>query len=201
VLFQGLYLLTSIGLNITKQTRYYPVATSIAAATSVGANLVLIPRFGAIGAAWANALAYATLAVVAMRLSQRFYPIRYEWARIARVAVAGVVAWGLSMLLVPRGLRPFLGLLAHGTIVLGCYPALLFGMGFYRARELAILREVAGRLGRRAGPVRVGDNVEAAGEIVSVTTSDETGGAPGVEVDGPARPLEDAVARPRGDAP
>ena len=36
VLFQGVYLLTSIGMNITKQTRYYPVATVAAAATSVG---------------------------------------------------------------------------------------------------------------------------------------------------------------------
>ena len=43
VLFQGVYLLTSIGMNITKQTRYYPVATIAAAATSVSANLVLVP--------------------------------------------------------------------------------------------------------------------------------------------------------------
>jgi hypothetical protein len=136
-----------------------------------------------------------------MRLSQRFYPIRYEWSRIARIAVAGVVSWGLSMLLVPGGLRPSWGLLAHGTMVLGCYPVLLFAMGFYQSRELAVLRDVARRLGRRAAPVTVGDSVEAAGEIVSVTTSDETGGAPGGEVDGPPRPLENGVARPRGDAP
>jgi O-antigen/teichoic acid export membrane protein len=130
----GVYLLTSIGLNITKQTLLSGRHVDCVAATSVGANLILIPRFGAIGAAWANALAYATLAVVAMRLSQRFYPIRYEWARIARIAVAGVVSWGLSMLLVPGGLRPLWGLLAHGTMVLGCYPV-LFAMGFYQARS------------------------------------------------------------------
>ncbi len=33
VLFQGIYLLTSIGLNITKRTAYYPVATVAAAAS------------------------------------------------------------------------------------------------------------------------------------------------------------------------
>ena len=29
VFFQGVYLLTSIGLNITKRTQYYPVSTAI----------------------------------------------------------------------------------------------------------------------------------------------------------------------------
>ena len=51
VLLQGVYLLTSIGLNITKRTQYYPVATMAAAATNVGLNFLLIPRFGIVGAA------------------------------------------------------------------------------------------------------------------------------------------------------
>ncbi len=67
VVFQGIYLLTSIGLNITKQTKYYPIATGAAAVASVGANLVLIPRFGVMGAAWSNTMAYAVLAITAMR--------------------------------------------------------------------------------------------------------------------------------------
>lgn len=178
VLFQGVYLLTSIGLNITKQTRYYPLATAVGAVTSVGANLILIPRFGVIGAAWANALAYAALAVVAMRLSQHFYPIRYEWPRLARVGAAGLVSWAAAMTLVPEGLRPFWGLLARGTTVALGYPALLFATGFYHPREMAVLRELLGRLRRRTAVVAVGDSVEAAGEIVSMPTADETSAAP-----------------------
>ena len=46
VFLQGVYLLTSIGLNITKRTQYYPVATMTAAATNVGLNFLLIPRYG-----------------------------------------------------------------------------------------------------------------------------------------------------------
>ena len=44
VFFQGIYLLTSIGLNITKRTQFYPVATMTAAATNVGLNFLLIPQ-------------------------------------------------------------------------------------------------------------------------------------------------------------
>ena len=78
VALQGTYLLTSIGLNITKRTEYYPVATGIAAATSVAMNLALIPRFGIVGSAVANTLAYAVLAAVSWRFSQQLYPIEYR---------------------------------------------------------------------------------------------------------------------------
>ena len=88
VLFQGVYLLTSIGLNITKHTQYYPVSTIVGAGCNVGLNFVLIPRFGIIGAAWANAAAYAVQAAVAYAFAQRFYPIAYEVGRLTRVAVA-----------------------------------------------------------------------------------------------------------------
>ena len=62
VVLQGVYLLTSIGLNITKRTEFYPVATGLAAATSIGAGLALVPGYGVQGAAAANALSYAVLA-------------------------------------------------------------------------------------------------------------------------------------------
>ena len=108
VLFQGLYLLTSIGLNITKHTQYYPVSTMAGAACNVGLNIVLIPRFGIVGAAWANAAAYGLQAGIAFLLSQRFYPIRYETGRLARVAAAGMLAYVAATAL--PAARPLAGL-------------------------------------------------------------------------------------------
>jgi O-antigen/teichoic acid export membrane protein len=173
VLFQGVYLLTSIGLNITKQTALYPVATAAAAAASVAANLVLVPRFGAVGAAWSNAVAYAVLAGVAMRLSQRHYPIRYEWDRIVRIALSGTGAWLAAVILVPERLPALVGLLAHGAVVLAVYPALLWVLGFYAPREMALLAGLAARARRSRPPAAVEEAAELAGEIVSATP-DET---------------------------
>ena len=110
----AIYLLTSIGLNITKQTRFYPVATMAAASASIVGNVVLVPRFGALGAAWTNAAAYVVLASVAFVLSQRVYPIPLEWGRLARLAIAATVAWLLASQLPaivatarrPAGARP-----------------------------------------------------------------------------------------------
>ena len=93
VLFYGVYLLTSIGLNITGRTRFYPVTTAIGAAVNIGLNFLLIPRFGIIGAAWANAAAYALQAALALGFSQRFYPVAYESGRLSRAVGAALVAY------------------------------------------------------------------------------------------------------------
>jgi O-antigen/teichoic acid export membrane protein len=148
VVFHGVYLLTSIGMNITKSTRLYPVATTIAAVTSLTGNLVLVPMFGPIGAAWSNALAFATLATVAMRLAQRVYPMTYEWGRIVRLAIAGAVSYLLTWL-IPTGWPAWLGLLTRGTLVCVTYPVLLLALGFYHRDETAFVLGIVERLRNR----------------------------------------------------
>ncbi len=176
VVFQGVYLLTSIGLNITKSTKMYPVATAVAATVSIVGNLVLVKMFGAIGAAWSNAIAFATLAAVAMYLSQRVYPMTYEYGRIARLAAAGIGAYAVTLLL-PASWPAWLGFLTRGTLVCVAYPALLLVLGFYHADETAFVMSVIDRLRHRsagaAAPLPHEPPVEAAGAIVEVPLAQE----------------------------
>jgi O-antigen/teichoic acid export membrane protein len=146
VTLQGVYLLTSIGMNITKKTQYYPVAAGTAAAANVLANVVLIPRFGMLGPAWANVISYTVLAGVAYALSQRFYPISYERGRIARVVAAGAIAYGVAAFVVPAPGPALAGLLIRGTTVAVLYPAILAASGFFHRAELAHLRALAAQL-------------------------------------------------------
>lgn len=173
VVWQGFYLLTSIGLNITKQTRYYPMATGIAAVASVGANLWLIPRHGVMGAAWANTLAYAVLALVSMAFSQHVYPLRYDWRRLGTVAAAGLGSWAVAALAVPPIGSPILGVLVRGTTVVAVFPAILFVTGFFSPAELRALRELVARRPAARAPAPDRETVAAAGEIVSVVTGEE----------------------------
>jgi O-antigen/teichoic acid export membrane protein len=174
VVFQGLYLLTSIGLNITKSTKMYPVATAVAATVSIVGNMVLVPTFGAIGAAWSNAIAFATLAGVAMWLSQRVYPMTYEYGRIARLAAAGVGAYAITLLL-PSTWPAWLGFLTRGTLVCVAYPALLLALGFYHADETAFVVGVIDRLRKRQATAAVPHEpaVEAGGAIAEVPLAQE----------------------------
>jgi O-antigen/teichoic acid export membrane protein len=146
VTLQGWYLLTSIGMNITKRTQYYPLAAGTAAASNVLANVILIPRFGMMGPAWSNVISYAVLSGVAFVLSQKFYPIRYEYGRLVRVLVAGVAAFLAAILIWPDVRLAVVGILVRGTTVLVVYPAVLGLTGFFHAKELARLKTLVSEL-------------------------------------------------------
>jgi O-antigen/teichoic acid export membrane protein len=164
VLLQGVYLLTSIGLNITKQTRYYLVATSAAAAVNIGLNLVLIPRYGILGAAWANAACYGVQAVVAYRLSNRFFPIAHEWGRLGRVVAAALVAAAAGRML--PDMAPLPGVLARGTTVVAVMATGLWAGGFLAPEEMRVLDRLTSRPSKAAMMVPT-ETVEMAGEIVA----------------------------------
>jgi O-antigen/teichoic acid export membrane protein len=175
VFFQGFYLLTSIGLNITKKTQYYPVATMTAAGVNVGLNFLLIPRLGIVGAGWANAIAYALQAALGYVLSQRFYRIEYEWGRMARVCAAGIVAYVAAMALPPirlavdphKTIASVPDVLMRGSTVVAVFAGLLAITGFFHSTEIAALKA----LRRRGEPpplrVRPADSTEMAGDIVA----------------------------------
>jgi O-antigen/teichoic acid export membrane protein len=172
VFFQGVYLMTSIGLNITRRTRYYPVATATAAAANIGLNLVLIPRYGIMGAAYANGLAYATQAAIAYHFSQRFYPVRYESGRLARVVGAAIVAYAAGRLL--PAMDHHLGVLVRGTTVVVVMSAVMWLGGFFRPEELRVLERLRRSRATPGGPVPMGgDTTELAGEIVATDLPDE----------------------------
>jgi O-antigen/teichoic acid export membrane protein len=173
VMFQGIYLVGSIGLVITKRTMLYPVATGTAAVVSLVGYALLIPRFGLLGAAWANALAYGTLAVVTVGISLRLYPISYEWSRLARIAVAAVGGYLAADWLTAASMPAWAGLVMRGSITVTVYVLGLFATGFFHAGELRMLQEIRARV-LRPRAARLPDpepaSIEMAGEILSPAT-------------------------------
>ena len=146
IAWQGVYLLSSIGLNLSGQTQYYPVATFAAAAVGLGTGAVLMRAYGPTGAAVAFVLSYATLAVVAGFFARRHYPIKYETARLARLVAAAVLAAAAGLAL--PAWPPVAGVVARGTTVVVVFALLLLGTGFLRPTERAFLADALAR-GRR----------------------------------------------------
>jgi len=171
VFFYGVYLLTSIGLNITGRTRYYPVTTAIGAAANIGLNFALIPRFGMIGAAWANGAAYAIQALIAYGFSQRFYPVAYEYGRIARAIVAALVAYAAARAL--PVMPAIAGVLTRGATVIVVMSALLWVTRFFNPDELRALNTLRIRRAPR-GATAPAETTELAGEIVAVDVPDNS---------------------------
>jgi O-antigen/teichoic acid export membrane protein len=171
VFFYGIYLLTSIGLNITRQTQYYPVSTAAGAAASLGLNFLLIPRYGIVGAAWANAAAYALQAAIAFALSQRLYPIRYEHGRLTRAIAAAAIGYVAAAQL--PGMPAIAGVAVRGATVTAVMAGILWTTGFFRADELRDLNAWRRRLSGAAPVTPPPDTTEKAGEIVAAELPDE----------------------------
>ncbi|HXW07243.1 MAG TPA: polysaccharide biosynthesis C-terminal domain-containing protein [Vicinamibacterales bacterium] len=169
VMFQGIYLLTSIGLNITRRTEYYPVSTLTAAVVNVGLNFLLIPVYGIVGAAWATAVSYAVQAALAFGFSQRFYPIRYDAPRLLTIGLAAIAAWGLAYLI--PALPPAMGVVVRGSVVVLVFGSVLAAGGVVRLDEL---RRIAALGDRKAAPAGTPpETTELAGELVATDLADD----------------------------
>ena len=174
VFLQGFYLLTSIGLNITKRTAYYPIATIPAAASNIALNFLLIPRFGIVGAAYANGVGYAIQALLGFVFSQRFYRIEYEWSRIARVCGAALLATALARALPSANAGRFTShaslagladVVIRGGAVTLLYIVLLAASGVLHRNDLARLRRLRPHRRRDVTLATAPDATEAGGAI------------------------------------
>ena len=90
-LFNGMYVNFMAGIYIEKKTSHLPYVTGIGAAVNVVANLLLIPKFGMLGAAWATLFAYASMAITLYFVAHRFYPVHYEFGRLLKIGIALII--------------------------------------------------------------------------------------------------------------
>jgi O-antigen/teichoic acid export membrane protein len=107
---------------------------------NVALNLILIPRYGMMGAAIATVAAYATMFGGMAWRAQHIYPVPYQWRRVLTAGLAGV---GLTVA----------GKLAGGGFAVAfglavVYPVVLIPLGFY----LPVERKAIGTRLRLARP-------------------------------------------------
>jgi O-antigen/teichoic acid export membrane protein len=113
---------TAGGITLKLRTRYMAIHASVAAAINVGLNLILIPEYAALGAAWATMIAYTYLTLAYLVTSQRLWPVAYETRRSLTVLVL-LLAFTAGAVLLP--ILPFvLAVVVKGAYCLGFIAAL-----------------------------------------------------------------------------
>jgi O-antigen/teichoic acid export membrane protein len=159
----SMYFILWVGCNVAKKNRQIPLITVVASAANVGLNLLLIPRYGMIAAAWTTVVGFAILCVLVYFISQHHYPIRYEWGRFAKISVACgatlAAGWGIGRLLGETVSLPFGKLLVDEIVkapAMLLFPLILWLTGFFTPGERAALgdwmRRLSGRGGLRLAP-------------------------------------------------
>lgn len=139
-LFNGAYYNFMPQVYLPKRTDLLIWVTMIGAAVNVGANLLLIPSTGMMGAAWATLLAYFAMALALWLMGRKLYPIPYEWKRLALAAALLTLVWGgtdVYRAVFPQSSGLYWIAIRFAAVV--AYPALLWGAGFLDPAELKSL--------------------------------------------------------------
>ena len=90
--FYGLYVNFMIGPVMTKKTRILLWITLLGAAVSITTNLSLVPHLGILGAGWAVALSYGSMALALFLFTQKNYALPYEYKKLACIAATCILA-------------------------------------------------------------------------------------------------------------
>ena len=136
--FYGLYYIVNVGLNIKRKTWVSSIFSTIAAITNLVLNLVLIPRYGAMGAALATLLAYIMLVLVAYLVNQRTYPLPLEIGKFALAFLLGATLyWGSDVLSASYSGGMSMAISVTTCLLYGAILALVGLLPLWRKRALA----------------------------------------------------------------
>jgi len=92
-LFNGFYVIFNAGIYIKEKSIFAPIATGAAAFSNIVFNLILIPPFGIMGAAFATLISYIVMSGGLYFVTQKFYKIEYERMKVLKIFIlVGIVA-------------------------------------------------------------------------------------------------------------
>ncbi len=142
--FNGAYIVFIVGLYPQKKTKFLPFITGAGALVNIGANFLLIPKIGILGAALATLFSYIVMAVFMYFVSQRFYKVDYEWSKVIKIAGLAALFFLIFRL---SNLQPLnaIGIFVKFVLIIG-FAAGLVLLKVVDTKEIADLKTVFRRL-------------------------------------------------------
>jgi O-antigen/teichoic acid export membrane protein len=140
----AVYQVASTVFYLEQRTALLSFHVLAAAGVNLAANFTLVPRYGAMGAAWATCLTFVVLATSVWIHAERLRPMRFELPRVLGPALLGFGLYVASERL-PASLSTGAALAVRAAL-LAAFPLLLLVLGYLRPEEKAKIR---GMLDRR----------------------------------------------------
>jgi O-antigen/teichoic acid export membrane protein len=78
----GIYFNISTWYKITDKTYVGAIISIVGAVITIIMNVILVPKIGYFGAAWATLTCYVSMVIIGYATEQKYYPIPYDYKRI-----------------------------------------------------------------------------------------------------------------------
>ncbi len=136
--------LVEVGVVIKRRTTAIASYVFIGAVINIILNLVLIPRYGMVGAAWATLVSFVITLSIDYAYNRRLFKIEYEWRRLIKICVAVAVIFSVGYLYVIDNL--YLSIVFKVGIIVVLYPLGLLLLRFFDEPETARIKKTLGRV-------------------------------------------------------
>ena len=88
-LLLGIFINQSIWYKVDDKTIYGAWITMVGAAVTVAVNVMFVPAYGYMAAAWAHVACYLSMVAGSYLVGQKLYPIKYETGKICCIYCPG----------------------------------------------------------------------------------------------------------------
>jgi O-antigen/teichoic acid export membrane protein len=105
IIFQSSQQVTAIGISLEKKTYIFARLAWLAAVINFIGNYLLIPHFGASGAASATLISYIVLTVSYFYYTQKLHPIVINWRSLFSIMLLGTLVAIISIIFVNTSLN------------------------------------------------------------------------------------------------
>jgi O-antigen/teichoic acid export membrane protein len=129
----GLYVILTAGVYIHGRASALPVIVGAGAILNIVLNIILLPQWGFVAAAWSTLAAYILMTILLYGFVRQFHHVPYEFSRLGKIAIAGIIVYiAMSDVLPDTSTQ---GTIARSIFLLA-YPLILWGWRVIEPKEL-----------------------------------------------------------------
>ncbi len=139
ILFNSMRYLLTLNLSIVKKTVIVAVIVTIMSGINLGLNILMIPRYQAIGAALSTMITQFIFLVTTYFIAQKHYKVPYEIKKLFLIVGTGILFIILGF--ATNNMPLYLRLIIKSALCL-LFPVVLYFMKFYEKVELIRIREI-----------------------------------------------------------
>lgn len=141
--FNGVFTNFTAAFYISKTTKYLPIAIGIAAIANFASNIIFIPIYGYVAAAYNTLFAYMICAGLLYYFQRKVYVIHYEWVRVLKIILSASIVYLINYLV--NDFDNMLYDILFKLSLLCLHIIFLKLMGFYTKSEIKEIKRIAKR--------------------------------------------------------
>ncbi|MDD3887648.1 MAG: oligosaccharide flippase family protein [Patescibacteria group bacterium] len=129
----GMHFVIVPGLHLEEKTKYYPLLVGIPAVLNIILNIIFIPKYGMMAAAWSTFICFVLMVVLTYFVSNYYYKVVYEWMRMIKLVL---ISGSLLVLSYLTNTFDFYTSIFMNLGLLVLFFILLFAFRFFRNGEI-----------------------------------------------------------------